>query len=193
MSGTQVVLLEEMVEKVRAAVAARRDPDFVLIARTDARAVVIASSLLARCRRRRRARTAFRLPVRNTAASAAIAPSKSRRIRSAASGMVGPFVAGRGRGSCPAQPALDRSRRNTKLVRDLIDREPDGVVPDQDGPVGSWQWCEHRIAGDPVDGRRADAGSRSQAQQGCSARTSSAPAGCCQPNPTDRTHASEPS
>lgn len=39
MSGKQVVPVEEMVEKVRAAVAARQDPDFVLIARTDARAV----------------------------------------------------------------------------------------------------------------------------------------------------------
>jgi len=39
MSGKQVVPVEEMVEKVSAAVAARRDPDFVLIARTDVRAV----------------------------------------------------------------------------------------------------------------------------------------------------------
>jgi len=39
MTGKQVVPVTEMVEKVRAAVEARRDPDFVLIARTDARAV----------------------------------------------------------------------------------------------------------------------------------------------------------
>ena len=39
MSGKSVVPVDEMVEKVRAAVAARCDPDFVLIARTDARAV----------------------------------------------------------------------------------------------------------------------------------------------------------
>lgn len=39
MSGKQVVPVEEMVAKVRAAVAARTDPEFVLIARTDARAV----------------------------------------------------------------------------------------------------------------------------------------------------------
>ncbi len=39
MSGKQVVPLDEMVQKVSAAAAARTDPDFVLIARTDARAV----------------------------------------------------------------------------------------------------------------------------------------------------------
>jgi 2-methylisocitrate lyase-like PEP mutase family enzyme len=39
MSGKQVVPTAEMVEKLAAAVAARTDPDFVLIARTDARAV----------------------------------------------------------------------------------------------------------------------------------------------------------
>lgn len=40
MEGKQVVPMEEMVQKLRAAVDARRDPDFVLIARTDARAVL---------------------------------------------------------------------------------------------------------------------------------------------------------
>lgn len=39
MSGKQVVPVGEMVDKVHAAVEARTDPDFVLIARTDARAV----------------------------------------------------------------------------------------------------------------------------------------------------------
>lgn len=39
MTGKQVVPAEDMVAKLRAAVAARTDPDFVLIARTDARAV----------------------------------------------------------------------------------------------------------------------------------------------------------
>jgi 2-methylisocitrate lyase-like PEP mutase family enzyme len=39
MTGKAVVPAEEMVAKVRAAVAARTDPDFLLIARTDARAV----------------------------------------------------------------------------------------------------------------------------------------------------------
>lgn len=36
LAGKQVIAAEEMVEKVRAACAARRDPDLVLIARTDA-------------------------------------------------------------------------------------------------------------------------------------------------------------
>ena len=37
MAGRQVVPVEEMVGKIKAAVAARQDPDFVIIARTDSR------------------------------------------------------------------------------------------------------------------------------------------------------------
>jgi len=40
MTGRQVIPKEEMVEKIKAAVAARKDPDFVIIARTDARTVL---------------------------------------------------------------------------------------------------------------------------------------------------------
>ena len=39
LSGKQLVEAEVMAAKMRAAVAARRDPDFVIIARTDARGV----------------------------------------------------------------------------------------------------------------------------------------------------------
>jgi 2,3-dimethylmalate lyase len=39
MEGKQVIPAEEMVEKIRAAVEARAQPEFVIIARTDARAV----------------------------------------------------------------------------------------------------------------------------------------------------------
>ncbi|HEY8694509.1 MAG TPA: isocitrate lyase/PEP mutase family protein, partial [Chloroflexota bacterium] len=39
MEGKQVVPAEDMIQKVRAAIAAKSSPDFVLIARTDARAV----------------------------------------------------------------------------------------------------------------------------------------------------------
>ena len=39
-SGKEVIPLAEMLPKIRAAVDARRDPDLVIIARTDARAVV---------------------------------------------------------------------------------------------------------------------------------------------------------
>jgi len=39
LAGKSLVESEEMVEKIKAAVAARRDPDFLIIARTDARAV----------------------------------------------------------------------------------------------------------------------------------------------------------
>lgn len=39
MEGKQVIPMDEMVQKIRAAVDARQDPDFVVIARTDANAV----------------------------------------------------------------------------------------------------------------------------------------------------------
>jgi methylisocitrate lyase len=39
LAGKELVDLEEMVGKIKAAIAARRDPDFMIIARTDARAV----------------------------------------------------------------------------------------------------------------------------------------------------------
>lgn len=39
MTGRQVVPLEEMVGKIKAAAAARQDPDFIIVARTDARTV----------------------------------------------------------------------------------------------------------------------------------------------------------
>ena len=39
MEGKQVIPMDEMVQKIRAAIDARRDPDFVIIARTDANAV----------------------------------------------------------------------------------------------------------------------------------------------------------
>ena len=39
LAGKEIVDVDEMVGKIKAAVAARRDPDFMIIARTDARAV----------------------------------------------------------------------------------------------------------------------------------------------------------
>ena len=42
LAGKSIVDLKEMVGKIKAAVAARRDPDFMIIARTDARAVTAA-------------------------------------------------------------------------------------------------------------------------------------------------------
>ncbi len=50
MDGKQVVPVEEMVGKVRAAVQARRDPDLVIIARTDARAMEGLDAALGRAR-----------------------------------------------------------------------------------------------------------------------------------------------
>ncbi|MEO3937404.1 isocitrate lyase/phosphoenolpyruvate mutase family protein [Dermatophilaceae bacterium Soc4.6] len=50
MSGKEVVPTAEMVGKIRAAVAARRDPDLVLIARTDAAAVEGLDAAIARAR-----------------------------------------------------------------------------------------------------------------------------------------------
>lgn len=53
MEGKLVIGAEEMAQKVRAAVDARADPDFVIIARTDARAVEGLDSALDRARRYR--------------------------------------------------------------------------------------------------------------------------------------------
>ena len=39
LAGKSIVDVEEMTEKIKAAVAARQDPDFMIVARTDARAV----------------------------------------------------------------------------------------------------------------------------------------------------------
>jgi 2,3-dimethylmalate lyase len=50
MEGKQVIPLAEMEAKIRAAVAARRSPDFVIIARTDARAVEGMDSAIERAR-----------------------------------------------------------------------------------------------------------------------------------------------
>ena len=55
MEGKQVVGAEEMAAKIAAAVAARRSPDFLIIARTDARAVEGLDGALARARRYREA------------------------------------------------------------------------------------------------------------------------------------------
>ncbi len=55
MEGKQVIPLSEMEAKIRAAVAARRSPDFVIIARTDARAVEGMDSAIERARRYREA------------------------------------------------------------------------------------------------------------------------------------------
>ena len=55
MEGKQVIPAGEMEAKVRAAVAARRSPDFVIIARTDARAVEGMDRALERARRYRAA------------------------------------------------------------------------------------------------------------------------------------------
>jgi len=53
MEGKLVIGSDEMAQKVRAAVDARTDPDFVIIARTDARAVEGLDSALDRARRYR--------------------------------------------------------------------------------------------------------------------------------------------
>jgi carboxyvinyl-carboxyphosphonate phosphorylmutase len=53
MDGKQVIPADEMLTKIRAAVAARVSPDFVIIARTDARAVEGMPAALDRARRYR--------------------------------------------------------------------------------------------------------------------------------------------
>src|SRR5216683_2542045 len=49
--GKQVIPTDEMILKLRAALAARRDPDFVIVARTDARAVEGIEGAIARANR----------------------------------------------------------------------------------------------------------------------------------------------
>ena len=51
LSGKSLVDVEEMTEKIKAAVTARRDPDFMIIARTDARAVEDFDRTLGRAQR----------------------------------------------------------------------------------------------------------------------------------------------
>lgn len=51
LSGKLLVTVEEMEAKVRAAVAAKRDPDFVVIARTDARGVTSFDDAVERAKR----------------------------------------------------------------------------------------------------------------------------------------------
>lgn len=53
--GKQVIPAEEMMEKIRAAATARRSPNFLIIARTDARAVEGLNAALERARRYREA------------------------------------------------------------------------------------------------------------------------------------------
>jgi 2-methylisocitrate lyase-like PEP mutase family enzyme len=48
LDGKSVIAQDEFVSKIRAAVAARRDPDFLIIARTDARAVTTFEDAIAR-------------------------------------------------------------------------------------------------------------------------------------------------
>ena len=55
MEGKQVIPAEEMVQKIRAAVEARQDPDFVIIARTDSNAVYGLADALQRGRAYREA------------------------------------------------------------------------------------------------------------------------------------------
>ncbi len=50
MEGKEVIPMEEMVAKIKAAVYARKDPDFVIIARTDSRAVISFDEALKRAK-----------------------------------------------------------------------------------------------------------------------------------------------
>jgi methylisocitrate lyase len=51
LAGKSIIDVEEMTERIKAAVAARRDPDFMIIARTDARAVEDFNRTVARAQR----------------------------------------------------------------------------------------------------------------------------------------------
>jgi methylisocitrate lyase len=51
LAGKTLISVEEMTQKIRAAVRARRDPDFLIVARTDARSVEDFDSAVRRARR----------------------------------------------------------------------------------------------------------------------------------------------
>ena len=51
LSGKSLVSVEEMEQKIRAAASARRDPEFVIVARTDARGVEGFEAAVGRARR----------------------------------------------------------------------------------------------------------------------------------------------
>ena len=82
-AGKQVVSVETMVDKLRVALDARRDPDFVIIARTDARAIegldrAIERRLpLCRGRRGRRIRRSAATPPMNSRGSPARFPFRN--------------------------------------------------------------------------------------------------------------------
>ena len=99
MSGKAVIATDEMVGKIRAAVAARRDPDFLLIARTDAAAVEGLDAAIARARALRRGRG--RRAVRRGADQRGRHRARGRR---AARGGAAGVQLGRGRAH-PADPA----------------------------------------------------------------------------------------
>jgi len=50
MEGKELISMEEMIAKLKAAVATRKDPDLVIIARTDARAVLGVDEAIRRCK-----------------------------------------------------------------------------------------------------------------------------------------------
>ena len=140
MSGKLLVGADEMVGKLRAAVEARRDPDLLIIARTDAVAVTGVDDAIARARAFAEA-GADLLFVEAPTSEDDIARVADRARRRRAAGL----QLGRGRPDSPAVAGADRRAR--LRARHLPDRHAAGG--DRRHP---------RAAGDPEGRRHAGLG-----------------------------------
>lgn len=106
--GKQIVSKAEMVNKVRAAVEARRDEDFVIIARTDARAVTDLEDAIERA-----------LAYREAGADMIFveAPQTAKELEMVAHKVPGPLVANMVEdGKTPLQPANALEKMGYRLV-----------------------------------------------------------------------------
>ena len=142
MSGKAVIPADEMAGKIRAAVAARRDPDFLLIARTDAAAVEGLSAAIDRARAYADA-GADVLFVEAPTSEDDIASVAERAARRGAAGVqlgrgrphpadpAGPHRgAGLRAGAVPDRHAARRHGRDPRLLASLRDRRRAPAVDD---------------------------------------------------------------
>ena len=156
MDGKLVIPAEEMAAKIQAATEARADPDFVIIARTDARAVEGFEQALARARRYLRA-GADVLFIEALTSETEIAQAAERLPRRAAA-----FQLGRGRQDPAGQPGPPAGAWL-----------PDRHLPDQHAARG-----DRRDAAD-TPGDLAGRHPRRRARPTCPASASSSTSSAC--------------
>jgi methylisocitrate lyase len=108
MEGKALIPLEEMVGKIRAAREAREDPDFVIIARTDSRAVEGVEAAVRRARAYREAGADVIFPE---------APQSREELAHFAREIPGPLLANMTEfGKTPLVPAAELERMGYRLV-----------------------------------------------------------------------------